>query len=443
MQTNKRLARKEWTMATCYGPVGEKYCKRNAFDYAHRIAKIMKAEKYCFCTEPSEKDSKSDYHIHLGLWLGEDVTKQITKGVLRKISVVLKGDRAMDDTHDFTSSAKQGVNALGKRVSDMKYAMGKSVKDGVSKTHHDVYVGPGYNELLLETSKKLEKMKQQKEEMDGIDPSNIQMVVYWLMKKKGLRPFEIVGRADAENPPNYLMSYYVESNLDKLNSLAVNIKKVKGELNLQAVGCHPPNAFQKACNKIMEETTNNRHNGQLNVFRNQSGDIGKSEWLNQRYQKLGSPEFPNAKSADVARAYSYEPEVNFNFARHVDPSKVNYSVIENLLDGKIFSPKYESGMKRCVPPKINIMCNSHLCYSRMSHDRWNVWEWDAENEKLVRYNVPKPGYEEDEEVEECDEYSIRIPPGPPVHEFSPLPDSPPNKKRKIHEGPLDKYISHM
>jgi len=107
--------------------------------------------------------------------------------------------------------------------------------------------------------------------------------------------------------------------------------------------------------------------------------VGKSTLQDKLHKEMGACEFPNAKTADVARAYCFEKMVNFNFAKATDMAKVNYRVMEDLADGKIFSCKYDSGMKRVSKPKINVFCNNEPVYSKLSVDRWNVYKWDGQN----------------------------------------------------------------
>lgn len=58
----------------------------------------------------------------------------------------------------------------------------------------------------------------------------------------------------------------------------------------------------------------------------------------------------------------------FDFARCIG-SKINYSVVEQLKNGYIFSSKYYSGLKMFQPPHVVIFANIKPDHDAYSEDR--------------------------------------------------------------------------
>lgn len=55
---------------------------------------------------------------------------------------------------------------------------------------------------------------------------------------------------------------------------------------------------------------------------------------------------------------------------------ISYTSIEKIKDGKLFSPKYEGGMKRFNRPHVIVFANQEPNYEKMSEDRWVVTQLD-------------------------------------------------------------------
>jgi len=78
------------------------------------------------------------------------------------------------------------------------------------------------------------------------------------------------------------------------------------------------------------------------------------------------------KTADVAHAYSGEDVVVCDFTRDKEDC-VQYSAIESLKNGIIFSPKYDSTTKiKAQGAKIIVFSNWAPDKSKLSADRWNI-----------------------------------------------------------------------
>nr|QKV51332.1 putative replication associated protein [Crucivirus sp.] len=84
-------------------------------------------------------------------------------------------------------------------------------------------------------------------------------------------------------------------------------------------------------------------------FADEKGNQGKSwiaQWL---VANAGATRFTNAASKDIAHAYKGEPIVIIDLTRS-NEERINYSILEGLKDGMLFSPKYNSHNKLFKSP---------------------------------------------------------------------------------------------
>lgn len=389
-----RITRNGDTMATYYAPPGEAYCVKKWKACMGRILKVLKPVHFSMVSEPfpDKAERKSTYHTHVHLVWPDGFKKQITPAAQLKIQQILKVDLS---THDYTNKPKAKHGGLAKTVSDGNYSRGLSKKDkangGSKKTHYHTWESEGYNEWFTAKEEEYKAQKNAAGLLDGCDPTKPSICIYTMMNKHDMDPVDIFAWAEENDCTTLAMC--VVSMYDNWCSQYATLKKIKAEMKLKALADLVPNDMQEQAMAIIEEATNDRANGQLTVFVDPKGNSGKSVLQSMLYKKHGAPEFPNCKTADLAKAYCYEDMVNFNLARHTDVEKVNYACMENLLDGKIFSTKYHSNMKRVAPPKINIFCNEDLKYERMSLDRWNIYHWDGEaftKKDVHELIAPKP-----------------------------------------------------
>lgn len=101
------------------------------------------------------------------------------------------------------------------------------------------------------------------------------------------------------------------------------------------------------------------------------GGVGKSWLANYLEVMRGAFLIQNAKRNDIAHAYNYEKIVVFDLTRS-DKEFVNYSTIEQFKNGRIFSGKYESKMKRFIPAKVLVLANYQPDKDKLSLDRWDI-----------------------------------------------------------------------
>ena len=108
------------------------------------------------------------------------------------------------------------------------------------------------------------------------------------------------------------------------------------------------------------------------IWENQGG-VGKTWLAKYICAKHNAARFTNGRTCDIAFAYNGEPVVVFDLSRTVE-GHVNYSVMEELKNGMLFSTKYVSTQKVFASPHILVFANWPPNRGAMSADRWDVRE---------------------------------------------------------------------
>lgn len=121
----------------------------------------------------------------------------------------------------------------------------------------------------------------------------------------------------------------------------------------------------------------------------QIGNSGKtfiSFYLQDTYQAI---RVPNVTTRDFAFAYNFEKIVCFDYDRD-NKEHINYGLLEDLKNGALWSPKYESKCKNFRDINVKVVCFANYLpdYSKLSHDRWRVF--NLVEGKLKRVEIPKP-----------------------------------------------------
>lgn len=111
------------------------------------------------------------------------------------------------------------------------------------------------------------------------------------------------------------------------------------------------------------------------------GNHGKTWFANYIYDTCHNPDkfeiaiLGNQKSADAAHSLVSPRIVFFDFTRSQE-EQLNWSIIEQVKNGSVFSPKYDSGLKRFPTP--HVVCFSNFdpapYWDKLSADRWNIKE---------------------------------------------------------------------
>lgn len=98
------------------------------------------------------------------------------------------------------------------------------------------------------------------------------------------------------------------------------------------------------------------------------GNAGKSFLATHLQNNYGALVLCNGKTADIAHVFDSEPIVIFDLSRSME-AHVNYGVMEDLKNGRIFSPKYDSCVKRFAVPHVVVFANFKCPDGVFSEDR--------------------------------------------------------------------------
>jgi len=102
------------------------------------------------------------------------------------------------------------------------------------------------------------------------------------------------------------------------------------------------------------------------------GNTGKTSFCKYMAIKHNATVLGNGAFKDIAMCLPNNPEiVLFNLTRDLE-CRVNYSALEAIKDGLIFSSKYESKMKIFNPPHVFVFANFEPRVESMSLDRWKI-----------------------------------------------------------------------
>lgn len=102
------------------------------------------------------------------------------------------------------------------------------------------------------------------------------------------------------------------------------------------------------------------------------GAKGKSWLTDYLLDNYDATMFNSGKIADIARAFQYEEIAIFDLPKSADKDFTPYRAMEMLKDGRIFSPKYESGLKRFKRCKVIVFSNELPDKTKLIADRWNI-----------------------------------------------------------------------
>lgn len=100
--------------------------------------------------------------------------------------------------------------------------------------------------------------------------------------------------------------------------------------------------------------------------------VGKSTLVKWLMQNTDARFFTSADTKHIACAYNFEKIVCFNFAKDVDLPSVNYTAIEQLKDGLLFSEKYVSDNKVAGSPHVLCFANGPPRENALSADKWKI-----------------------------------------------------------------------
>jgi len=102
------------------------------------------------------------------------------------------------------------------------------------------------------------------------------------------------------------------------------------------------------------------------------GNMGKSAFCKYCAVYMDAAVINNGSFTDIAFSIADNPKiVLFDLTRSIE-GRVNYSAMEALKNGMIFSGKYESKTKIFNPPHVMVFANFAPDLSAMSADRWKI-----------------------------------------------------------------------
>lgn len=126
---------------------------------------------------------------------------------------------------------------------------------------------------------------------------------------------------------------------------------------------------QRLANMVSKPASKN--NRTINWYYEYKGGRGKSIMANWLVAMRGAIKFDCGSGKDIIHAYNGEPIVIFDFSRTIE-ERVNYDIMEKLLSGNVFSPKYSSSHKYFPAPWIIVFANWMPKISAVSSDRWRL-----------------------------------------------------------------------
>jgi len=134
------------------------------------------------------------------------------------------------------------------------------------------------------------------------------------------------------------------------------------------------NYWQGPCFTLLESPPDDRS---IYWIYDTAGNMGKSAFCKYCAVYLGATVINNGSFADIAFCIPENPKiVMFDLTRSIE-GRVNYSALEALKNGMIFSGKYESKTKMFNPPHVFVFSNFGPDLSAMSADRWRVIDLNA------------------------------------------------------------------
>lgn len=120
------------------------------------------------------------------------------------------------------------------------------------------------------------------------------------------------------------------------------------------------------------------------------GKNGKSQLAKRLVALYEALYITTGKKADIMNmAFNYTEQnylscVVLDLPRNTRPQDVDYSALENLIDGMICNTKYETGMRVINSPCIWVFSNMEPEWDKMTDDRFKVFT--IENDELVNYH---------------------------------------------------------
>lgn len=155
-------------------------------------------------------------------------------------------------------------------------------------------------------------------------------------------------------------------------AMALHEKEVKKEIYEAKLKEEMEHVVLREWQKDILERIHNQTDRQVLWVVDTVGNTGKSFLSKYLHATQNAFEIANGKSGDIAFAYNLEKIVVFDLSRQKE-GFMNYSIIEDFKNGRLFSSKYESNVMRFDPPKVVIFANWYPQFKELSQDRWDMF----------------------------------------------------------------------
>lgn len=133
-----------------------------------------------------------------------------------------------------------------------------------------------------------------------------------------------------------------------------------------------PYAWQQVFIDFLKNPADNRT---IHWVNDRKGGNGKSDLTNYLMSHANAFLVDQGKSADIAFAYDNQDVVIFDLARDCE-DYCPYRSMEAFKNGRFFSPKYNSCVKRFTPPHVVVFANFCPDMTKLSEDRWDIMALD-------------------------------------------------------------------
>ena len=167
-------------------------------------------------------------------------------------------------------------------------------------------------------------------------------------------------------------------NVEKIVNVQQRVMARSSSLEKRVIKRRNMYSWQKQMEDILEGDEDER---KIHVMMDKAGNTGKSSYSLSYYVQNPTDVIivQNGRTQDIAHIVSKENQallrVVFVDLCRSNEDHINYDVIERIKNGFITSAKYDSqNIVLSKAPHVVMYTNEHLDYSRMSDDRWKVYE---------------------------------------------------------------------
>nr|QXP07793.1 MAG: replication associated protein [Arizlama virus] len=178
--------------------------------------------------------------------------------------------------------------------------------------------------------------------------------------------------------------------------------------------------WQRKLVKIIQGPVDSR---KIYWFWEDIGNVGKSWMATYLLRNHQATVLSTGKTADIAYLLDSPTIVVFDISRAQGMEHVNFGVMEDIKNGRIFSPKYESIIKAFAVPHIIVFANEPCPHGKFSADR--LQEINLQGEYMSEPIPEEIGLDIANEGEDPDIEIV---------------DSPPRNSRRVTTSPVRRHV---